>query len=301
MSSSHNNGYDVVVDVDDEGDLGHTDLTDLEFHQSTYSTTDPSAGKAGRSSARSPRTAGGPSNSTSTPSGKHHLFTLSFYAQYFDVDTSTVLHRCRSALIPRTNFLDIIDGNPDLYGPIWITTSVVLMLFLASTLAQYFARFGEEGDGGGKRYTYDFTLLSGAAGMMYGYTFIVPAALWVVLRWWGVESANLLELACLYGYANLVWLPVAVASVSPITILNWVFVGVGLASSGLFLFRNLYPVVSATDHRTAKILLIVVVALHAGLALAIKILFFAHGSPVGTKDPNMTHPVEPPKSDGRLF
>lgn len=29
------NGYDVVVDVDDEGDLGHTDLADLEFHPSS--------------------------------------------------------------------------------------------------------------------------------------------------------------------------------------------------------------------------------------------------------------------------
>lgn len=30
-----NSGYDVVVDVDDEGDLGHTDLADLEFHPSS--------------------------------------------------------------------------------------------------------------------------------------------------------------------------------------------------------------------------------------------------------------------------
>jgi len=31
-----NNGYDVVVDIDDDGDLGHTDLVpDLEFHQSS--------------------------------------------------------------------------------------------------------------------------------------------------------------------------------------------------------------------------------------------------------------------------
>jgi hypothetical protein len=29
------NGYDVVVDVDDDGDLGHTDLENLEFHQSS--------------------------------------------------------------------------------------------------------------------------------------------------------------------------------------------------------------------------------------------------------------------------
>lgn len=43
----------------------------------------------------------------------------------------------------------------------------------------------------------------------------------------------------------------------------------------MFLFRNLYPVLSATDVKTSKILLIVVIALHAGLAIAIKILFFA--------------------------
>lgn len=60
-----------------------------------------------------------------------------------------------------------------------------------------------------------------------------------------------------------------------IAVLNYVFVGVGFAVSALFLFRNLYPVLSATDVRTSKILLIVVIALHAGLAIAIKILFFA--------------------------
>jgi len=32
--------YDVVVDVDNEGDLGHTDLNDdLEFHNSSMSCT----------------------------------------------------------------------------------------------------------------------------------------------------------------------------------------------------------------------------------------------------------------------
>ena len=41
-----------------------------------------------------------------------------------------------------------------------------------------------------------------------------------------------------------------------------------------------YPVVSATDAKTSRALLIVVIALHAGLAIAIKILFFATGSPV---------------------
>lgn len=65
-------------------------------------------------------------------------------------------------------------------------------------------------------------------------------------------------------------------------VLNYVFVGVGFGVSAFFLFRNLYPVLSATDVKTSKILLIVVVALHAGLAIAIKILFFAYvsGAPI---------------------
>jgi len=53
--------------------------------------------------------------------------------------------------------------------------------------------------------------------MVYGYTGIVPAALWAVLKWYGSESANLLECLCLYGYSNLIWIPVALISWSPIS------------------------------------------------------------------------------------
>jgi len=72
---------------------------------------------------------------------------------------------------------------------------------------------------------------------------------------------------------------VALISWSPITILNWVFVGVGFGVSVFFLLRNLFPVLSATDRQTSKVLLFVVLGLHFGLSIAIKVLFFAHGSP----------------------
>lgn len=55
---------------------------------------------------------------------------------------------------------------------------------------------------------------------------------------------------------------------------------VGFGMSVAFLVRNLYPVLSATDRQVSKVLLIIVVVLHAGLSLTIKFLFFAHGSPV---------------------
>lgn len=80
------------------------------------------------------------------------------------MDTNDVLKRCYAAIFPRSNFLDVLEGNPDLYGPVWIATTVVLILFLSGTINDYLAAHGK------KHFEYDFKLLSGAAGLIYGYT-----------------------------------------------------------------------------------------------------------------------------------
>jgi protein YIPF1/2 len=131
--------------------------------------------------------------------------------------------------------------------------------------------------------TYGFSKPTGAAGLIYGYTLVIPILLFGALRYFGSESANLLECWALYGYANLIWIPVALISWSNISILNYVFVGVGFGLSVAFLLRNFWPVLSATDRQTSKVLLILVVALHLGLAIAIKVLFFKAGSPAPIK------------------
>ncbi len=114
--------------------------------------------------------------------------------------------------------------------------------------------------------------------------------LFLALRYFGSESANLLECWALYGYSNLIWVPVALIGWSHIDILNWVFVAVGFGMSVMFLLRNLYPVLSATDKQTSKILLVIVVVLHLGLAVTIKFLFFAHHSPVVKNPPTDAAP-----------
>jgi hypothetical protein len=287
-----------------QGDLGHTDLQeDLEFHSSNFATdATPSNRKAPPGSSGLP-----PPATSSGGSSKRFLWTLSFYAQFFDVDTSSVLSRCWAALFPRANFLDVLEGNPDLYGPFWIATTVVFILFLGGTISQYWATSKEEA------FVYDFRLLSGmlflaarlvedeeaeqpcnercwwnqwliygtgAAGLIYGYTLVIPIALFLALKYFGSESANLLECWALYGYSNLIWIPVALISSSHMTALNYVFVALGFGLSITFLLRNLYPVLAATDKQISKVLLILVVVLHAGLAIAIKVLFFSYGNPV---------------------
>lgn len=88
-------------------------------------------------------------------SSKKLIWTLGFYAQFFDVDTNQVLARCWAALYPRANFLDVLEGNPDLYGPFWIATTVVFILFLGGTINKYLHETA------GTHFAYDFTLLSG--------------------------------------------------------------------------------------------------------------------------------------------
>lgn len=102
-------------------------------------------------------------------------------------------------------------------------------------------------------FEYNFSLLTGAAGLIYGYTGFVPIALWGALKWFGAEGATLVECWALYGYANIVWIPVAIVSWSPLTALNYAVCGVGFAVSVAFLARNLWPVLSVTEAKISRV------------------------------------------------
>lgn len=221
------------------------------------------------------------------------IFSIGFYAQYFDVDTRQVISRCMLALNPfgKQLFLDeqddeegnigdgVIGGRPDLYGPFWICTTVILVLFFASTLVGLLFSSWQ-----GVKYEYQFDLLTGAAGLMYSYTFLVPLGLWVVMRYFDVKSVtSLLQIVSLYGYSNITWIPVAILSVSPLlgvpsvsNVIRWIFIGLGFVFSASFIVKNLAKrMINGTNSkRVVYNVLAVVVILHVGLAIAVKFLFF---------------------------
>jgi protein YIPF1/2 len=88
-------------------------------------------------------------------------------------------------------------------GPFWISSTTIIILYFSSTLAGYLAALHTD-----TKYYYDFTLLTAAAGLMYGYVGFIPTILWGAMKWYGCEP-SLLEILCLYGYGGMiVWIPV---------------------------------------------------------------------------------------------
>lgn len=57
------------------------------------------------------------------------ILTIEYYQPFFDVDTEDVKDRLKLALIPfKDTFFQISKDSPDLYGPFWILTTLIVMI-----------------------------------------------------------------------------------------------------------------------------------------------------------------------------
>ena len=64
--------------------------------------------------------------------------TIEFFVQYFDVSTDDIRNRLITSLIPfNSRFHQLYKDKPDLYGPFWIYTTLIIMLAIAGNLSRY--------------------------------------------------------------------------------------------------------------------------------------------------------------------
>ncbi|KAI9245357.1 hypothetical protein BDA99DRAFT_549239 [Phascolomyces articulosus] len=203
--------YNVLVDMDD-GDYSHNQPATIESDGLEFQDFSSSSGN--NTSAPPPPPPSGRTGSffdtqqqqertQSSGSGKP-VWSLDYYSRFFDVDTSQVLERCLKTVYPVGDFAnDTLNNQPDLYGPFWISTTVVFALFvcssLAGSLAAYIANVPHEND---------FRLLSYAVGVVYSYGFLCPALVWAATKYYGCQP-SLLEIVNYYGYGLTVWIPVS--------------------------------------------------------------------------------------------
>eukprot|EP01134_Creolimax_fragrantissima_P005954 CFRG5954T1 len=205
----------------------------------------------------------------------HSIWTLAYYSKYFDVDVATVSSRILLSVNPtKKDFLNTTAGNPDLYGPFWVTTTLIVCMAITGNLATVLSPHEEKG----YKYEYDFTKLTFAASLMYGYITIFPLLIWAFVNFYVKQSCVLLELVCLFGYSVFMFIPVSILCVLPIETMRWLAVVLGFGTSSAVLLGNLYPMIHSLHQKTAYIVLGVTAAAQALLAIIFKLYFFEYSS-----------------------
>jgi len=209
-------------------------------------------------------------------SGKYNFWSVEFYQQFFDVDTSDVKDRIVAGMIPRPGksfFNDVIKKNPDLWGPFWICTTLVVSVAVTGNLASYI----QTAYSGEKNFTwhYDFGKVSAAATAVFSYAWLVPAGIYGFL-WWTSQLASLtfLELICLYGYSLVVYIPVSVLWLIQYSAVQWLLAIIGAGLSGAVIVLTLLPVLKANAAKSCVGILAVIVILHVLLACGFMLYFF---------------------------
>lgn len=218
-------------------------------------------------------------------------FLINYYRQYFDIDTSQFLTRAVSLALPVGKVAALRADEPhvelpELYGAVWCTATIIVLLFLCSTGLQILAQWMRPGSGA---YAYDFGLLTKSFTLLYGYVVVVPVAVYAATRWWfKVQPYPLVLLVSVYGYATTAWVPAAVLQLAngilanhnkTTTVVKWVCVAVGGVLSGVGIGASVWgwyrwSGAQAERSAVAPTVTAAVAVLHGGFTLAVAIAFF---------------------------
>ncbi|XP_042044604.1 protein YIPF1 homolog [Salvia splendens] len=196
------------------------------------------------------------------------LFSIYSYTQYFNVDTDVVLNRLISSLYPTTgDFVNKIDANPDLYGLVWISTTLVFVIASLGNCATYLMH--SKGNPN-ITWAFDVNYVNVAAGSIYGYALIVPLGYYFLLQYLGA-SVSLVRFWCLWGYSLFIFILISFLLLIPLEFLRWIIILVAGAASASFVSLNLKNYVQTTD---TMIVVVSAFVLQMGLSIFIKMWFF---------------------------
>lgn len=191
-------------------------------------------------------------------------FSIGYYQPYFDVDTSQVVERLKSSLFfcKSAPFLQLVEDQPDAYGPFWICTTLVFTVAFTAHLSAYFAFEGED-------FQYDFKTVTFCAMSVYGYFFAVPVVFWALFNYWLKVPLSFIQLLCVIGYSLAIYIPLSFVCV--ISVLSWPALLAACISSTLFLIKTMMPIL--TQHVPNQMVLVLggMMVANVCLLLALKL------------------------------
>ncbi|KAL7473124.1 hypothetical protein ACHAXS_013519 [Conticribra weissflogii] len=155
------------------------------------------------------------------------------------------------------NVTNVSSGGkgPDLYGPIWITMTLVFFVAVTSNISIYVHHstsssasssssslsdvISETPVQAEQEWDYDINRLLRATSILYSFSVLLPFLLFFVFRIVGVTSISMVEMICLYGYSLVPYLPATWICIVPYDWVRWLSLGAATVVSGMLVLRNL--------------------------------------------------------------
>ncbi|GKY98601.1 hypothetical protein MPSEU_000816800 [Mayamaea pseudoterrestris] len=233
-------------------------------------------------------------------------FRLDGYRPYFNLDTVHVYARIKAALtqfhLP-DHFRTVVVGTgpsgqnaqdvdsdskgPDLYGPLWITLTLVFVVAMTSNYvaARRSHHSSSSMTDATAAFEYDIVHLLRATSIITTFSWLVPTLLCVACACLGLSGENVPSWGmwmCVYGYSLVPFIPACLLlSIWPLGILVWIYLGMATAASGLLVVRNLCgPILllQSSDAGTAAKatpILFSMLGSHCIFLLVLKVVFYS--------------------------
>lgn len=174
--------------------------------------------------------------------------------QYFDVTQDIIIQRLIYSLIPFNPYInDILNTKPDLYGPLWIFTTLVFIIAASGEISSYL--YGNISIA----YFEQFVPLS--ALLIYGVGVGLPVILYAFMKFFGSEP-SFIKLQAIYGYAFTSYLPAAIICIIPSRKIHLMIMAIAVVISTSLIVINCWKDISqyAIKSRTYFLLALILIA-----------------------------------------
>lgn len=165
--------------------------------------------------------------------GYSRFLHMSFWQQYFDVSQEEVMKRVSASIKPvKPDFQQLTKNKPDLYGPFWILTTLIVWLSMTGNLARFFRHFEHA------KFEFHLEYVRYAVSFIYGYGIVFSNIIWLTLYLFK-SNTKPIDVMCLYGYSLSSFLGICLICIIPSPVLHWLLAAYGTLNSTALIISNL--------------------------------------------------------------
>ena len=199
-----------------------------------------------------------------------YLCCLDFLKKYFQITSDDFFKRFLESLVPYNNkFQETIEKNPDLYGPFWIYTTLILVIASCGSLTIFFERKSNS-----TKENFFQKFIPIAASVIYIIGFGLPILLTFLMKLFG-SNVNFVNIICTYGYSFSVYIIAVISCITTLQVLQWIFLAYACFSSTWLLVVGYWKELEKYPNNKKYIICGIVLIFQVGLFLLIKMYFFS--------------------------